>query len=669
MSHVNWKLGELLRLKLEEHWTSYRVSEFVNGGLNLVDSGTGQHSWRGTAELVSLWGFGRLRRERAGRDKLTDVARRLLEGGNAGENDSERRHRRWIAPYIMAFRREATFKHASRRKLEALIKRVADEQADKNPPHWRTLSNHIKTWKAGLATGSVLKFAIRARGNRQKRFKGFEPQIDELLQKHVFKKERASMKEVLSHLQTALDAYNLAATPDQRVDAKFQLSERTVQRRIQSYSNDIKVLAAKGKKAVREQCTLVGDGPEAAFPLEMVLMDHTELDILVVHPATGKVLGRPVITAAMDLYSRMIVGLHIGFEEPGYRTVSLCLRSAMRTKDEILAKYGLDPKGWPCFGRFLSIVLDNGSEFHGSELDDATMQLQIDVTWCRAETPTDKGPIERWFKRLNIEVIHTLPGTTFSNPEERGDYDSEGMACLTIARIREIVIRWLVTDYSVDIHEGISKAPIVRFLEGQVDTPPDLCTEVEDFDILLLNAKACALTRQGIRLDGRRYGGAERNERLQYLLNDPNKPDLCVIKQDPDNMGLIYLLDWQTSRYVTVKADDFADADGLTMREHQVAAESSRRQVAAYQAITRPQLNAARVDNRRKIEQLAAEGKLRGRKGARLTDADADIPLRPLPKAVLPLSGIATAAAGRTPAPGAAELDDEDLGITIETIT
>ncbi|MGB0092484.1 MAG: hypothetical protein WBP81_08120 [Solirubrobacteraceae bacterium] len=37
--------------------------------------------------------------------------------------------------------------------------------------------------------------------------------------------------------------------------------------------------------------------------------------------------------------------------------------------------------------------------------------------------------------------VHELPGTTFSNPEQRGDYDADGKAALTL-RVRERFWCW-----------------------------------------------------------------------------------------------------------------------------------------------------------------------------------------------------------------------------------
>lgn len=50
-----------------------------------------------------------------------------------------------------------------------------------------------------------------------------------------------------------------------------------------------------------------------------------------------------------------------------------------------------------------------------------------------------------------LQQIHELPGTTFSNPTERGQYDSEQMAALTLDELE----KWLtlaVATYHGTVH-------------------------------------------------------------------------------------------------------------------------------------------------------------------------------------------------------------------------
>ena len=55
-----------------------------------------------------------------------------------------------------------------------------------------------------------------------------------------------------------------------------------------------------------------------------------------------------------------------------------------------------------------------------------------EVQFCKIDAGYQKGTIERAFRRLNTMYIHNQKGTTFSNFIEKGRYDSQKNACITI---------------------------------------------------------------------------------------------------------------------------------------------------------------------------------------------------------------------------------------------
>jgi putative transposase len=57
-------------------------------------------------------------------------------------------------------------------------------------------------------------------------------------------------------------------------------------------------------------------------------IDHTKVDVLVVD-RTGEIIGRPWLTIVVDMHSRCIMGLHIGFDAPSADVVCLALRHAI----------------------------------------------------------------------------------------------------------------------------------------------------------------------------------------------------------------------------------------------------------------------------------------------------------------------------------------------------
>lgn len=69
--------------------------------------------------------------------------------------------------------------------------------------------------------------------------------------------------------------------------------------------------------------------PEVNMPLDIIQIDHTKVDVMVVDKETRQSIGRPYITVAIDIFSRMIYGFYISLEAPSYFSVGQCLLNAI----------------------------------------------------------------------------------------------------------------------------------------------------------------------------------------------------------------------------------------------------------------------------------------------------------------------------------------------------
>lgn len=90
-------------------------------------------------------------------------------------------------------------------------------------------------------------------------------------------------------------------------------------------------------------------------------------------------------------------------------------------------------------GKPQALYVDNAREFKSEALRRGCEQHGIAVDYRPLGRPHYGGIVERIIGTV-MEQVHELPGTTFSNPAERGAYDAEKMAALTVAELE----RWLV---------------------------------------------------------------------------------------------------------------------------------------------------------------------------------------------------------------------------------
>ena len=110
--------------------------------------------------------------------------------------------------------------------------------------------------------------------------------------------------------------------------------------------------------------------------------------------------------------------------------------------------------------------MDNAAEFHSEAFERGCRQHDIDIDWRPQGQPRFGGTVERLIGTL-MQRIHNLPGTTFYNTTQRGKYDSDGRACLTLKELERWLTAVICKDYHQSGHRGLDgAAPIARLEEG-----------------------------------------------------------------------------------------------------------------------------------------------------------------------------------------------------------
>ncbi|WP_157886960.1 helix-turn-helix domain-containing protein [Hymenobacter sp. PAMC 26628] len=167
--------------------------------------------------------------------------------------------------------------------------------------------------------------------------------------------------------------------------------------------------AAKERFAPTRPTTL-----QANYPLAVVQLDHALLNIVLVHEETRQQMCRPWLTIATDVYSRMVVGFYLAFEEPGAGGTGLCLAHAILPKETWLSERDVIGE-WPCWGLMEALHLDNAKEFHGTMLQRASEHYGIKLLYRPPRRPEYGGNVERLIKTIKFHV-RRLPGALVIPP-------------------------------------------------------------------------------------------------------------------------------------------------------------------------------------------------------------------------------------------------------------
>ncbi len=309
----------------------------------------------------------------------------------------------------------------------------------------------------------------------------------------------------------------------------------------------------KKAMAMYNQVTRGYSNQEALYPLHIVEIDHTQLDLDVIDPTQGFVIGRPWITLGIDVYSRMVWCMYVSFEPPSRNRVRKAIEHGIFFKNT-KERYGTKEE-WECFGIPTIIQLDNGSEFRSADirhLIDET--LQSHVRYRRVTTPRYGGAIERLFGTLNKELFHRMDGTRNSSVEDLGDYDPEAEAVYTLDDVIRFLTKYIVDVYHMKPHRGLppeSHSPILRYREGlKLGGAPEIVPpEYEElYRIQLLPSKMKPYTREGVRMDNVIY----RSDQCYHLVG--KREIKYKVKYDPDDISRIFLLPPDGPEYIEIPA-------------------------------------------------------------------------------------------------------------------
>lgn len=416
--------------------------------------------------------------------------------------------------------------------------------------------------------------------------------------------ERPTVAETLRSAIAKVDRQNRTRSDGNQIPKPTLVQIRRV---IESYDPERLLQRRYGKAIARARTRISQAGPGAARLLERVEVDHTRADVICVTSKTHVPLGRPWLTLLIDVASRMIIGVWISFETPNANTVLRVLKQVIRRKEALLAKYKLKGR-WPAYGVPLVLVMDNGKEFHSKALDAAAQDLGMTLVYCPSREPRFKGVIERFNRTLNTGLVHMMPGTTFSDPKDRGDYDSQACAVLTIDEFRQLVFKWIVEVYSLTLHRTLNAAPLQRWDELEAICPPQMPLHVEALDTYLRPLETRALSNKGIEINSLFYVSRElRDLRLRNGLRDRNVR--LDVRADPDNVGAIQVLHPEEGTYFTATCTLPEYAEGMTLEQHKFHKKNAARKYA--QLDFESALLASKQEIRDTVEKVIKQGRRR----------------------------------------------------------
>ncbi|WP_323596103.1 Mu transposase C-terminal domain-containing protein [Aliarcobacter butzleri] len=326
-------------------------------------------------------------------------------------------------------------------------------------------------------------------------------------------------------------------------------------------------IIAKNRHAVRvnESRGMSGNFPEVKMPLDIIQIDHTKVDVILVDEETRKPIGRPFITVAIDVYSRMIFGFYISLEAPSYFSVGQCLLNAILPKDDFMKKYEIKGE-WPVYGLPKKVHMDNGKDFRSISLQNFCKEYRIEDIYRPVARPEFGGAIERVIGTC-MKKVHTLPGTTFSNIFEKGTYDSDGNAVMTIDKLEKWYLDFVINVYHKTEHTSLGMTPEEKFYQGlygvgedkSIPFLPIVPADTLKLRMALLPTINRTVQKNGITIDYITYFSETLRKYIiptQYKKLRPDLENSVVCRRDPRDISKLYVYDEDIKDYITVPYAD-----------------------------------------------------------------------------------------------------------------
>ncbi len=337
----------------------------------------------------------------------------------------------------------------------------------------------------------------------------------------------------------------------------------TIHRHIGWISGEVKLARREGTKAAREKYAVhKGSIPDAEWPLSMVQIDHTMLPVLIVDDEHRKPINRTWVTFAIDVFSRVCLGMYLSLDAPSAMSAGMCIAHAVLPKDAWLARIGCADVEWPFYGVMDVLHMDNAREFRGNMLRLAATEYHIDLHLRPVKVPHYGAHIERLMGTVSQGLKH-VKGATFSGPKEKGVYDAEGNACMTFDELE----KWLVlffARYHRDMHNGIGTTPLAKWREGILGTRkkpgrglPGRRTDVEKVRIDFMPFEERTVQDYGVVIDEVHYF----HDVLRPWVNsmDPEHPRerrKFRFRYDPRDISQLYFFEPNVKRYFAIPYRD-----------------------------------------------------------------------------------------------------------------
>jgi len=514
-------------------------------------------------------------------------------------NETAQEERDWEE----ACRREDAIRALLNRRTSSLAAKEVEETAVELGLSRATLYRMIRLYRDGGTVSSLLPRSV----GRPKKSRSLAPECEALIagtiRRFYLKPEKPKFSRLVQEVRLRC------------LEAGFAPANwRTIKSRVEDL--DVRIVAQRRKDEPAIKATKATPHHYIATqPLAIVQIDHTRVDVVVVDEETGEPIGRPWITLAIDVFTRMVAGFHLTMAAPSRLSTGLALLHAVHDKSVWLKEREIEAP-WPVAGLPETLHADNGSDFRSRAFVRACRDSGIKIIWRIPGEPHFGGHIERLIGTM-MGAVRLLPGTTHGSPAAKGDYKSDKAARLTLRELERWIGHEIAGRYHNSIHSALKRPPIAVWLDHEATVQLRMPVDRMAFWVAFLPEQERTLRPDGIHLFGLTYWSSVLTADVGRLKRK------LLVKYDPRDLSRIFVLR-ASGHFIEARYGDITLAP-ISLHEAQSAARAlaakGRREVDSRTLVKTAiaQRELVRGANRRTLE---LKGKIAKTTGKKVGDGD-----------------------------------------------
>lgn len=442
--------------------------------------------------------------------------------------------------------------------------RIAKEIEDPlGPPGASTIS---KWWKEIDASGGDLLVVINGNSFR-KCTKRLDKESEEFLQNHIddYYAQSTQPTVVGAHRDYAsrLKTEN-AERASQEKPLLAKVSERTYGNRIADRPEEEIMIARVGREETRRYFKMAKGHLPAEYPLDVVEIDHTPMNLYVIDDHALLPLGRPWLTAIKDRYSGVLLGFYVSFQKTGLNSIFGAVKHSLSSHHLAYELWPDIENPWPAFGQGVYYVSDRGGDFISPRYRNGIKSLGSFYEYSERRTPWVKGSIERFFLTLEQTFFESMPGRTFASLEKRGDYDSVNQAVVRFSTLIYLLHKWAADFHNIFVNVRNQAAPLELWQSGIEIAPPPYPCSIDELNIVLGEHHTGTLSQEGIRFSWQTYA----DDQLEALMKDIGRGKTLNYVVCDEDLGQIYVEHPGTHKYLCIPSTRPEYSKGLSRFQH-----------------------------------------------------------------------------------------------------